>query len=410
MAALLAFSAVSCHLLMRIVNDHLFSVRGALMNSDERKAARRKRREQARQAKKKERLKDCTLENVADIDNLYIAALQSKRGVSWKASVQRYHMNILKNIVKSHDELLAGEDIRRGFNKFKIHERGKLRDICSVHISERVIQKSLTQNALVPAFVPSFIRNNTANVKGRGVHDALARLKKDLVRHYRKHGEDGYILMIDFTSYFANIAHEPLKQIVEETLDDRRVVKLVHDLIDSCGEVGLGLGSEPNQILAVAFPSKIDHYVTEMLGISKYGRYMDDSYFIHESKEYLQVVLGLVKIKCEELGITISENKTRIVKLSHGFTWLKKKISYGENGKVIMRPCRDSITRHRRKLKKMRGLVDAGVMTVEQAARSHQSWRGSMLKIHAHRSVLEMDALFKKLFNEEPPPLGKNRI
>ena len=35
------------------------------------------------------------------------------------------------------------------------------------------------------------------------------------------------------------------------------------DMIDAQGEIGLGLGSEPNQVLAVALPSPIDHFVTE---------------------------------------------------------------------------------------------------------------------------------------------------
>lgn len=371
------------------------------MNSDERRAARRARREAERARKREERLRYCTLENVADLDNLYKAAVKSSNGVSWKASVQRYMLNVIRNIVKARRDLLEGCDIRRGFHEFQLYERGKLRDICSVHYSERVIHKSLSVNALVPALTPSFIRNNTANTKGRGTGDAIARLKRDLVKHYRKHGREGYILLIDFKSYFANIAHEPLKEIVSKSLDDPRIVKLTHEQIDACGEKGLGLGSEPNQILAVAFPSAIDHFVTEMLGVEAYGRYMDDSYCIHIDKAYLEIVMGLIEDKCNQYGIEINREKTHIVKLSHGFTWLKKKFSYGENGRIVVRPCRDSITRERRKLKKFRQMVDDGRLTVEQVERSYQSWRGSMLKLDAYRTVQNMDALYKSLFGEQ---------
>ena len=371
------------------------------MNSDERRAARRARREAERARKREERLRYCTLESVADLDNLYKAAVKSSNGVSWKASVQRYMLNVIRNIVKARRDLLEGNDIRRGFHEFQLYERGKLRDICSVHYSERVIHKSLSVNALVPALTPSFIRNNTANTKGRGTGDAIARLKRDLAKHYRKHGREGYILLIDFKSYFANIAHEPLKEIVSKALDDQRIVKLTHEQIDACGEKGLGLGSEPNQILAVAFPSAIDHFVTEMLGVEAYGRYMDDSYCIHTDKAYLEIVMGLIEDKCNQYGIEINREKTHIVKLSHGFTWLKKKFSYGENGRIVVRPCRDSITRERRKLKKFRQMVDDGRLTVEQVERSYQSWRGSMLKLDAYRTVQNMDALYKSLFGEQ---------
>lgn len=372
------------------------------MNSDERRAARRARREKARGERRAKRLEGCTLEAVADLDNLCKAAQQAKRGVGWKASVQRYHKDLLRNVVKARGDVLAGKDIRRGFYEFQLFERGKLRQISSVHFSERVIHKSLTQNALTPALAPSFIRDNTANTIGRGTDDALHRLKAQLVRHYRRHGRDGYILLVDFSSYFANIAHAPLKEIVERALDDQRVIDLTHSLIDACGDVGLGLGSEPNQVLAVGFPSALDHYVAEMLGVEAYGRYMDDSYFVHESKEYLSVVLGLVAQKCDQLGIQINEKKTHIVKLSNGFTILKKRISYGRNGRIVIRPCRASITRQRRKLKKMARMVANGTMDIEQVRCSYQSWRGGMKRLDAHRTVLSMDALFFDLFGYRP--------
>lgn len=63
-----------------------------------------------------------------------------------------------------------------------------------------------------------------------------------------------------------------------------------------------------------------------------------------------------------------------------------------------MKPCRDSITRERRKLKKMARMVAEGVMTPEQVQQSYQSWRGGMAHLDAHRSVLAMDALYRSLF------------
>ena len=125
---------------------------------------------------------------------------------------------MLRNIVKARRDLLAGNDVRRGFHEFQLYERGKLRNISSVHISERVIHKSLSVNALVPALTPSFILDNSANTKGRGTDFAIRRLKKQLVAHYRAHGKSGYILLIDFSNYFASIAHDPLKETFEPRL------------------------------------------------------------------------------------------------------------------------------------------------------------------------------------------------
>jgi|GEM_PF-91228 len=368
------------------------------MNSEQRRAARRKRREEKRARAKAERVKACTLETVADLNSLCKASKQAARGVMWKASTQRYMKDYLRNAVKSRQDLLEGRDICRGFIRFDLWERGKLRHISAVHFPERVVQKSLSQNALVPAIVPTLVSANSANIKGRGTDYALKLLKRHLADHWRRHGREGYILLGDFSDYFARIAHEPVKRQVADALLDPRVVALEHRLIDAQGEVGLGLGSEPNQICAVAHPNRIDHYVAEMLRPEAYGRYMDDFYLIHESKEYLQVCLLLIEHECAKLGIALNPRKTRVVKLTRGFTWLKKRIFYTETGRIVMKPCRDSITRERRKLKKMARMVADGVMTPEQVERSYQSWRGGMKRLDAHRSVLAMDALYRSLF------------
>lgn len=376
---------------------------GCPVNSDERRAARRERREQERARRRAARLEGCTLEAVADLAALEQAARAAKRGVGWKASVQRYDRDRLLNVLKARRDLLDGADIRRGFHEFDLYESGKLRHICSVHFSERVVHKSLSQNALVPALTASFVRSNTANTAGRGTSDAMRIIKRDLARHWRAHGAEGYVLLVDFSDYFAKIDHGAMKAVVARALDDPRLVSLAGSLIDAGGERGLGLGSEPNQVMAVALPGRVDHMVCETCAVEAYGRYMDDSYAIHASKEHLRWVLGRIRECAGGLGIEINERKTRIVKLSHGFTWLKKKWSYSPTGKVVVRPCRESITRERRKLKAHARMVEGGRMTFEQARCSYASWRGSMEGLDARRSVRSMDALYRELFGVRPP-------
>ena len=224
----------------------------------------------------------------------------------------------------------------------------------------------------------------------RGLKSAAGYLRREL----------GMAMSLRYTPELQFIADDSIEYgaHILEMLLDPRVVALEHRLIDAQGEVGLGLGSEPNQICAVAHPNRIDHYVAEMLRPEAYGRYMDDFYLTHESKEYLQVCLLLIEHECAKLGIALNPRKTRVVKLTRGFTWLKKRIFYTETGRIVMKPCRDSITRERRKLKKMARMVAEGVMTPEQVQQSYQSWRGGMAHLDAHRSVLAMDALYRSLF------------
>lgn len=369
------------------------------MNSDERRAARRARRDAKRAENRAKRIEGCTLDAVVDIDNLYDAAMGAARGVRWKATVQRYMARVMRNVLKARRDVLGGRDIRRGFIRFDLFERGKLRHISSVHFSERVVQKSLSRTVLAPAIWPTLTAGCSANIKGRGTDYAIARLKAQLVRHHRRHGTDGYVLQVDFSDYFARIDHEACKRLIDRVVDDEGAKRLIYDQIDSSGEVGLGLGSEPNQILAAALPSPIDHLGLRMPGILASGRYMDDSYYIALDKDTLWCLLALIEIECARLGIVINPRKTKMTKLTRGFTFLKKRFYFGEHGKVVVRPCRESIARQRRKLKKQAALVRAGVMTREQAVQSYQSWRGMVMHLDAHETLLRMDALFRELFN-----------
>lgn len=368
------------------------------MKSEERRAARRARRDATRAANRAKRLESCTMDQVMDVDRLYKCAHACSSGVGWKSAVQRYMARCVTNVRRARSDVLSGKDIRRGFVEFDICERGKLRHITSVHFSERVIHKALARYALAPAIWSTLTAGCSANIKGRGTEYALKRLKQQLAKHYQKHGKEGYVLLVDFSNYFGNIDHDACKRLVDRCLDDPRVKELVYAQIDSHGSRGLGLGSEPNQVLAVALPSPIDHMLLRTPCVLASGRYMDDLYCIALHKSDLHAVMADIRRECAKLGIIVNEKKTRIVKLSRGFTYLKKRFEYGETGKVIVRPCRAAVTRERRKLKKLAVFVERGEMTRKQAMQSYQSWRGLMLKLDAHRTVKSMDALFSQLF------------
>lgn len=332
---------------------------------------------------------------------LYTAMLDSAKGVKWKASVQRYILNSFFNVNKSKRDLEHEKDIRKGFIYFDISERGKTRHISSVHFSERVIQKCFCTNILVPTLTHSLIYDNGASQEGKGVHFSLGRMKEHLLKHFKKFGNKGYILLIDFKGYFENINHNKLKELLAEKFEDEQILNLAYKFIDAFGDKGLGLGSETSQTFAIFFTNKIDHYIKEKLGIKGYGRYMDDSYLIHESKEYLQECLAKLLELYKDFGIIVSDNKTHITDLKHGFVYLKTHYRLTDTGKVVMKPCQNAITRQRRKLKKQAKLVEKGSMTLEQVDCSYQAWLGSMKHRHSYYARKNMQNLYDKLFIPE---------
>lgn len=100
----------------------------------------------------------------------------------------------------------------------------------------------------------------------------------------------------------------------------------------------------------------------------------------------------------ERMGITVNKKKTCIVALRRGFTFLKTKFTLSDTGKVIMRPCRKSITLERRKLKKLKKKLDEGTITFEEVRQQCQSWKGYMKHKQSWRTVQNMNQLFNELF------------
>jgi hypothetical protein len=372
------------------------------LTGGKRREARYRRRKAAREAKRKAKLGAFDdFERVAGFDNLYQAALGSMRGVAWKESVQRYGANALRNVAETRRKLLAGKSVQSGFVEFTLRERGKTRRIKSVHISERVVQKSLCDNALVPILSNTLIHDNGASIKGKGVRFALRRLVCHLSRYYRRNRTNGgYALLIDFKKFFDSIDHAVLFALLGKKIKDPRLRELTKNFITVFGDgKSLGLGSQVSQICAVFFPDRLDHYIKEKLRVKYYGRYMDDMYLIHESKEYLQECLETITELCAKMKITVNMKKTRIVKLSEGVDFLKGKYRLLPSGRVLRLPHPDSAKRMRRKLKKFKALIDAGKMDWHDLRCAYQSWRGNFQKrFNAGYCIQRMDALYNALF------------
>lgn len=367
------------------------------MNSEERKTARYLRRK----AKRKTKQVNVNFEEIFTFKNLWIARQKTMKNVGWKASVQAYRNRSITNIAKTYHELHSGKYKSRGFYEFDIIERGKPRHIQSVHISERVVQRCLCDIALVPIIKRQLIYDNGACLKGKGIDFSLNRMETHLKTYYLEHGNnEGYALMIDFSKYFENIDHGKLIQALTNIIKDKKLLGLLVQLINDFGEKGLGLGSQISQISAIFLPTSIDRFVLKTLGVKRYGRYMDDSYLIHESKEYLRQCLISIRSIADMLGIKLNSKKTQIVKLKNGIPWLKTRFILTSSGKVYRKPHKKSIVRMRRKLKIFKRWQDLGKMHKIDIFTSYNSWKGHIEKTDSVQSVRSMDRLYFKLFSQ----------
>ena len=338
-------------------------------------------------------------EKLCDLDNLYNSFQKCKKGTDWKASVQYYESNLIKNICILRKSLISGTYRQKPFFEFTLKERGKTRHIKAMNINDRVLQRNLCDNVLNPALQKYLIYDNGASIKGKGIEFSRKRLKIHLGRYYRKHGNKGYVLLVDFSKYFDNIQHDVLCRKIAEKIKDERINSLTSYLISTFGERGVGIGSQLSQTAGIFYPTELDNFCKIVKSCKYYGRYMDDSYIIHNSKDFLKNLLKEYRVIAGKLGIIINEKKTQIVRLEKGFTFLKMRYLISDTGKITVKPCKKSITRERRKLKKLYGLVLKKRMKITQIKEQYKSWRGNIIRFNGYKSVRNLDALYKTIIS-----------
>ena len=152
-----------------------------------------------------------------------------------------------------------------------------------------------------------FIANTYACIKGRGIHKCLTDLNRALQKD--KAGTK-YCLKIDVRHYYDSIVHSILKDIIAKSYGDKKLLWLMHLVIDSTeGDIGLPIGFLTSQHFANWYLSPFDHLVKEVLRVRYYYRYMDDIVILANSKAKLHYILEQVREYLQtKLRLTIKAN------------------------------------------------------------------------------------------------------
>lgn len=294
---------------------------------------------------------DMSYDDVISFDSLYKGLKKSCSNVRWKDSVVGYEYNRLKNTYRLKQSLLNGKYKIDRYQHFVIHEP-KRREIVATRLKDRQFQRSLCDNELFEQITKSFITDNCACLRGRGVDYTLNRLTAHLRRYYNAHHTEGWVLKCDIHHYFENIRHDVAKAAVAKRVHDERTRARVYEIIDSFGEQGLGLGSQVSQLIALAVLDDLDHYIKERLRIKHYIRYMDDFVLIHHDKEYLRQCWAEIESFLAGIGLKLNK-KTALYPLRQGVKLLNWRFIVTDTGAIIRKMNKKKQGKQRRKLKKI---------------------------------------------------------
>ena len=329
-------------------------------------------------------------EKATDFENMYRAFRKARRGKGYKRSSARFDAAALEGVHALMWQLRSKTYRVSDYTEFKVYEP-KERIIQTSSFKDKVIQHCLCDNVIMPKLEKVFLHENSAGQKGKGTLFALELLTEQMEQYYRKYGRRGYILKCDIRKYFYSIQHEQLKDIVEYHFGyDPDICWLCNLFIDSTEGPGIPLGNQINQGFALLYLDGMDKVIRYQLGIEYYGRYMDDFYLIHPSKEYLKDCLEVIREYVGTLGLELN-GKTQIFPMKNGVSFLGFHTYISKNGTPVRRLKNQNKRNAQRKYRKMAKLVKAGKLPEERFRNSYGAWKSHISHGNCEKLAKSMD-------------------
>ena len=212
------------------------------MNSLERKELRYQRRK-----KKREDKLIINSDKYADVNNCFVFskvydyAKKCTRNVGYKKSTINFKLHMF-SIVGSTCYNIKNNCYKVGkTNKFKINERGKIRDIDAPLIQDRLVHKVISNEILIPLYDSKLIYDNGASTINKGFSFAIKRVKTILRKWFNKYVLDGYVVIIDYSKFFESCNHDIIHEIHTKYIRNPNIIKIIEDYLFIGKDIGLGI-------------------------------------------------------------------------------------------------------------------------------------------------------------------------
>ncbi len=138
----------------------------------------------------------------------------------------------------------------------------------------------------------------------------------------QKYNGDDKIKLLELVKI--NVFNDPTDNCIKKSSAKKwKGLPQSKSLFHSPSGSGLPIGNLTSQIFANFYMDKFDHFIKHNLGIKYYGRYVDDFVIVHEDKEYLKRLIGIIKIFLKvELRLDIHPKKIYLQHYTKGVSFL----------------------------------------------------------------------------------------
>lgn len=277
-----------------------------------------------------------TFDQAMSFEYLYKAYLKCKKGVMWKDSVIYFSEHSIDEITRLSKQIIDGTYKLRNPHMFVVYSP-KRREIVSMWIGDRIIQRSICDNIIYPIMTKKLIYANVACQKGKGTDCGRELLKNYLHKIYLKEqNNDFYCLQIDIKGYYPNMRHDYIEYLFRQDLDDKSYF-MVKKMLDAHypGTIGYNPGSQLIQIAGICCLNELDHYCKEKLHCRYYIRYMDDIIILSRDKLFLSKALQLIQKELSRIGFNFNPKKTKIYHQNSFINFLGFRYKVSNTGKII---------------------------------------------------------------------------
>jgi len=241
-----------------------------------------------------------------------------------KVSVSMFEKNLEANLDSLMRQMKTGSFQPMPARRVYIPKApGKFRPLGIPAVRDRVAQEVL-RSLLSPLFEQLFHDHSYGFRPKRGCHQAVEKVKELHRQGYR------FVLDADISGFFDNLSHSAIMKELSKVVADGNILRLIEKFLSAgvmeggkyqATRVGTPQGGVVSPLLANIALNLMD-WKLEEAGY-RFVRYADDFVVLckseHQAKEALELVS---KLLADQLGLTLSPEKTHITTFKKGFAFL----------------------------------------------------------------------------------------
>lgn len=265
-----------------------------------------------------------SLLNKEYLTNCYKELKKNRASGADGVSVEEYGKNLEENIEvlisRMKQMSYRPQAVRRSYIP---KDNGGKRPLGIPAVEDKMVQKGITK-ILEAIFEPGFLDVSYGFRKGKSQHDALSRIDKAVTSK-----PINYVIDADIKGFFDNVDHKWMVKFLEHRINDKNLIRLIvrflkSGIMEECKYWKTEKGTPQGGVISPILSNIYLHYVLDLWiekkvkkeckGKVEMIRYADDFIICVENKEEAYRILEALGERLNKFGLTLSGEKTRIVR------------------------------------------------------------------------------------------------